>query len=310
MTAFSDQGRQDAAADGSPAGKVPRISVVYATRGRAEILGFVVEMLRRQTRQPDEIIVSAVSAEDVGGLRWDRRVTCLLGSQGLPKQRNAALRHIGSSSDIIVFFDDDFIAHPRWLEAVERCFAERPSVAAITGHVIADGVCGPGLSIEQAMEKIEGDPQGSGPLIREGYSPYGCNMAFRASAIEGLFFDERLVLYGWLEDRDFGGALGKRGGKAIKLRTAIGVHLGIKTGRVSGRRLGYSQIVNPFYLHRKGTMTTASLVEHLFRNITSNLLRSPMPERYVDRFGRLRGNIRGVRDLLTGVLAPERAELL
>ena len=41
--------------------------------------------------------------------------------------------------------------------------------------------------------------------------PYGCNMAFRAQSIEHLTFDERLVLYGWLEDRDFAFRAGAAG---------------------------------------------------------------------------------------------------
>ncbi len=287
-----------------------RVAVVFATRGRAEILATTVAMLARQTRQPDEILISAVSAEDLGPLQFDSGVRCVLGEPGLPRQRNAAIRELGSRADIIVFFDDDFFPHPDWIRAVERYFLAHPSVAAITGHVVADGIHGPGLTVQQALRIMDEGLKGGVPLTVERYSPYGCNMAFRFEAIKDLYFDERLVLYGWLEDRDFGGALLKRGGKSIKLGTAIGVHLGAKEGRVSGRRLGYSQIVNPFYLHRKGTMTTFSLVQHLFRNVTSNVLRSIAPERHIDRTGRLYGNVRGVRDLLSGIMAPERAEFL
>ena len=286
-----------------------RIAVVYATRGRPEILASVVEMLDAQTRKPDDVVISAASLHDLGPLRSDGRLRCLLGPAGLTRQRNAALKHLSDTADLVVFFDDDFLPHPQWLEKVERCFHDFPTVMAVTGHIIADGINGPGLSIPQALTAI-GEAGACRDYIQEGFSPYGCNMAFRCSGIKGLSFDERLVLYGWLEDRDFGGALRKRGGRLIKLGSAVGVHLGVKSGRVSGHRLGYSQIVNPVYLHRKGTMTTGSLLIHLFRNLTSNLLRSPLPERHVDRFGRLRGNVKGVRDLLCGVLLPERAEFL
>jgi hypothetical protein len=63
-------------------------------------------------------------------------------------------------------------------------------------------------------------------------------------------FDERLPLYGWLEDVDFGGQLAGIG-RIDKLTAARGVHLGIKQGRQSAVRLGYSQIANPTYLSRK-----------------------------------------------------------
>ena len=32
------------------------------------------------------------------------------------------------------------------------------------------------------------------------------------------------------------------------------VHLKVASGRVNGRQFGYSQIVNPFYLHGKGSV--------------------------------------------------------
>ena len=112
----------------------------------------------------------------------------------------------------------------------------------------------------------------------EPFSPYGCNMAFRAAAIRGRRFDERLVLYGWLEDRDFGSALAKEGGRLVKLAAARGVHMGAKGGRVRGERLGYSQVVNPLYMNRKGTMTVPLVADQLTRNIGSNLIGSFRPE--------------------------------
>jgi hypothetical protein len=115
------------------------------------------------------------------------------------------------------------------------------------------------------------------------------------------------VLYGWLEDRDFGGALAKRGGSLIKSAHACGVHMGVKSGRVAGDRLGYSQVVNPIYLLRKGTMSLGQVALHLFRNISSNVAHAASPEPFIDRRGRLRGNLRGLADVLRGRVEPDRA---
>jgi GT2 family glycosyltransferase len=287
-----------------------RTCVVFATRGRPETLRNVVAALDDQTRKPALVIISAVTPEDVGALMERGDIVKLFGPPGLAQQRNRALEAIPDEIDTIVFFDDDFVPHPKWLEVVNRTFFEQPGVGSITGHMAADGIHGPGMSFAGGMKAIASCEEASLDYVIDNYSPYGCNMAFRREAIHGLRFDERLVLYGWLEDRDFGGALAKRGWARVKIGKAIGAHLGVKAGRVSGRRLGYSQIVNPIYLRRKGTMTTASLVEHLFRNITSNVARSLLPEPHIDRFGRLVGNLRAARDLLSGVVAPERAELL
>lgn len=86
--------------------------------------------------------------------------------------------------------------------------------------------------------------------------------------------------------------------------------MGTKRGRVPGEQLGYSQIVNPLYMLQKGTMTVGEVADHMFRNTMSNLVRSVYPETYVDRRGRLRGNLYGLRDAISGQLEPERAATL
>jgi hypothetical protein len=143
-------------------------------------------------------------------------------------------------------------------------------------------------------------------LIKENFSPIGCNMAFRVSAIGKLRFDERLVLYCWQEDTDFGAQIAKRG-RSVFSDALWGVHLGTKGGRTSGCRLGYSQMVNPRYLVAKGTMPPLKAIELAGRNILANALRALYPEPYIDRRGRLRGNLIGLWDVATGRWRPERA---
>ena len=287
-----------------------QICVVYASCGRAGVLEKSLGLLDNQTRAPNLVIISAVSLSDTQGIeeRTDRRI--VRGKRGLARQRNRALAELTGDMDYVVFFDDDFVPHRNWLAVVERCFAERADVVAVTGHIAADGIKGPGLSLHQGLMAIAEAARSETAYQVEGYSPYGCNMAFRMSAIRDLLFDERLVLYSWLEDRDFGGALSRRGGTLVKLGAAIGAHLGVKAGRISGRRLGYSQVVNPIYLYRKGTMTASSLTEHLARNIIANVVRSLAPETHIDRAGRLRGNLAAIADVMRGIAAPERAEMM
>ena len=81
-------------------------------------------------------------------------------------------------------------------------------------------------------------------------------MSIRTSAIGALRFDERLPLYGWQEDIDFTSQL-RASGRVVGLNTLNGVHLATKSGRISGMKFGYSQIANPVYLVRKGTMPAA-----------------------------------------------------
>jgi GT2 family glycosyltransferase len=288
----------------------PKICVIFATQGRPEILADVFSTLAHQTLQPSSVIISSTSEKDVGELAHRAGIIFVTGELGLTRQRNEALRHTPDDTEIVVFFDDDFVPHRRWLEAVAETFETRPHVAAITGHLIADGVAGAGLSFEESLQLIERFEGPELAWIKESESPYGCNMAFRCQSIKNLTFDERLVLVGWLEDRDFGAQVARRGGQLVKVGSALGVHRGVKKARVSDRCLGYAQVVNPFYLRKKGTMTTRQLTNHLFKHMTSNLFRSIAPEPHVDRFSRLCGNIIGLIDVMRDRVNPERATQL
>ncbi len=94
-------------------------------------------------------------------------------------------------------------------------------------------------------------------------------MSIRAGVIGKLRFDERLPLYGWQEDIDFTSQLRNLRAHRISVENLFGVHLGTKSGRVSGVRLGCSQIVNPVYLIGKSAMPFSS--EFGFRLMCKNL---------------------------------------
>jgi hypothetical protein len=70
--------------------------------------------------------------------------------------------------------------------------------------------------------------------------------------------------------------------------------------------LGYSQIANPVHLVRKGTFTFRRALFQMARNVAMNLCFSFTPEPYVDRRGRLRGNLTALKDLVLGRVHPER----
>lgn len=301
--------------DAAPAGDAtpcpaPRIGIGIATRGRPAAVAAIVDHLRFQTVAPAAIVVACTAPGDVPDFGERPDVTVLQTRAGLARQRNAILAQLEPQTDIIVFFDDDFLPEPGWLAAAAAAMDRHADVGCLTGAVLADGIKGPGLSLAEARTILAGAPPADPDRIEDGYSPYGCNMALRCAAIRGLRFDERLVLYGWLEDRDFGGGLARAGWRLLWIGGARGVHLGVKTGRVAGRRLGYSQMVNPIHLLRKGTMTRRAAANHMARNFAANLAGSIRPEPYIDRRGRLAGNALGLLDLCRGRITPERAEQL
>jgi glycosyltransferase involved in cell wall biosynthesis len=285
-----------------------RVAVIVATRGRPEIVGASVRyLLEKQSLKPVQTIVSCVMESDAGDLRNVEGVTVVTGPAGSSTQRNLGLSLLADDIDVVAFFDDDFVADKDWLAVAAATFLDERDVVGFTGDVLIDDIKGTGLKFDEAVRVVESDRSRNPRQWIEPFSPYGCNMAFRASAIGDVRFDERLVLYGWLEDRDFAATVAGGRGRCVKCTDARGVHMGVKGGRVAGEQFGYSQIVNPIYMLRKGTMTRTEAVNQIFRNVSSNIIKAARPEPYIDRLGRLRGNRIGMADIVRGRVEPERA---
>ena len=284
-----------------------RLAVGIATRSRPAVLAETVAELARQTRAPDAILICHVGPEDVGDLPRSRPdITFLTAAAGLPRQRNVILD--ATDADILLFLDDDFLAAPGYLAVLEAVMEARPDCVVATGTVIADGAKGPGITVAQGRALLAADAPPADPLaVAPHFNGYGCNMAVRMGVVRarGIRVDEALPLYAWYEDIDFTRALGRHG-TILRLAGARGVHLGVKQARTPGLRLGYSQVANPVYLARKGTFPWSHAIPSAARHTLINALRSLAPEPHVDRFGRLRGNLLALWDLLRGRAAPGR----
>jgi len=289
------------------------VAVVIASLGRPDLLSQMRSLIAGQTRTPEVLLFSVVSEADVpADMHQHTDCHVIMGKKGLCAQRNNALDWLGDKYDIVLFYDDDFIPARTSVEGVERFFRTHPEVVGATGNVIADGINNAGISFEQAqaiLEKHASRDSTPNCIVGSLTGLYGCNMAYRTAAIGSTRFDERLKLYAWQEDIDFAGSLHDRG-RIVKTFAFAGVHQGVKIGRTPGRRLGYSQIMNPSYLARKGTMPVAFALKLIVRNMLANHLKALRPEPWVDRWGRVRGNWIGVMDLLRGRFTPERIEQL
>lgn len=280
-----------------------KLTVVYATLGRRDIVSGALQFLAEQTRLPDRTIISATGEADVPlHFPQELAVEVVLGPKGLPAQRNTALRMISKDQDIIVFFDDDFAPASGYLEQMERLFEGDPAMAGATGRVVADGIGGPGYTFEQAREFLSQPPLAPARR-RTVQSLYGCNMALRTSLAEGLSFDESLPLYAWQEDVDYTMQLGRRG-RLIQSDALAGVHLGVKRSRTPGVPMGYAQVANPIYLRRKRTIAISHAYTLMAKNFAANLVKSMRPEPWCDRRGRLSGNLQAIGDFIAGRLHP------
>jgi GT2 family glycosyltransferase len=286
-----------------------RVIVAIPTTSRPGIVVPTVRDIARQSRLPDMVVVAVAGAGDIDPAAVSDLPfpVCIIESErGATFQRNAALDML-HPDDCMLFLDDDFVMAPDFLANLEGIFAAHSDVAMVTGTVLADGIKGPGFAHDYALDLLSdqaGAPAEAG--LRDVYNCYGCNMALRAKPLvkNRVRFDTRLKLYSWLEDVDFSRQMAEYG-RIVKAAELRGVHLGTKTGRSSGLRLGYSQIANPLYLNAKGTMIWRRAFHMMFRNVSSNLVRSVYPEPEIDRIGRLKGNFRAFADLLRGRLKPE-----
>jgi glycosyltransferase involved in cell wall biosynthesis len=288
-----------------------KLVVIIPTYGRKSLLPRTISVLEQQTRPPDEVIVSAPSEDHAAPYDGHKfKVSMVLGRHGLCAQRNQALDQALGCFDIITFFDDDFLPANTYLEQVENCFRANPDWAVLHGDAVYDGATGPGYQFNEGLEllrTLNGRDMARRPAendVKDHVGAYGCNMSMRASMIGDLRFDERLPLYGWQEDIDFTSQLRKHG-RVVGMKSLCGVHLATKAGRQSGLRLGYSQIANLVYLRRKGTVPTGFAYRLMMRNFAANTIKSFWPEPYIDRFGRLRGNLLAVFHILKGKVEPE-----
>jgi GT2 family glycosyltransferase len=286
-----------------------KVAVIVASLGRPQALAELLEDLALQTMPPRQILLSLTQAGDApANLANHANAAVTYGPKGLCAQRNRGLSEAARDAGLIIFLDDDFVPSRFMVERAIALFEAHPTIAGATGHLVADGINGPGYSTSQARHLLAQYDSAPPPLIVPSHDLkglYGCNMAYRASAIQGLRFDERLPLYGWQEDIDFAVQAAARG-RTVKTFAFAGVHCGVKGARISGVRTGYSQVINPAYLVRKGTMEPRYARKIMVRNVVANHVRAFRPEPWVDRLGRARGNWLGLFDLLLGRVTPER----
>jgi hypothetical protein len=290
-----------------------RLAVIVASVGRPDELARWAAHVGRQAVKPVEMIWVVPRESDLPAVMpicSDTTLSVVFSAIGSAAQRNAGLDALRADPTIVAFFDDDYVPGDTCFADIIDCFRALPDVVGLTGLLVADGINGPGIDYPSTCALLDRhrDALSKGrPALTFDYwdGLYGCNMAFRARDIGAVRFDERLPLYGWQEDVDFAMRVAK--GRDIGLTNGFyGVHQGVKRGRTSGRRFGYSQIINPAYLYRKGSMSRRKMLTLASRNFLANHLRALRPEPWVDRRGRLRGNWLAVYDLIRGRIEPER----
>ena len=283
-------------------------TVIICSFNRSAILHDTVCSLLQQTTRPEAILLSL--CDELSVLPETKSlpgVRCIFGPQGSSAQRNTAIAF--ASTPYALFLDDDVELAPEYIEQMERVFMADPSIAAASGEVVEDGAkSGKGIERSVAINALlhyRGGRECTGIKIKDFF---GCNMFVRRDILDKERFDERLPLYGWLEDRDFLWRCAKHG-KMIRNRSAQIAHLATRSGRTSDVRYGYTKIANPFYMWRKGVVSNVAelIVMYWIKTTFANIARAIAPRQSptADYRQRLKGNFLAYRDLLLFRIDPQ-----
>ena len=288
-----------------------RLAVVLASAGRPTLLA---EALQTCAGQVGVRFRGIVSVPDEDSLPEDRTLLAdwlvVTGTRGLAAQRNAGLDAV-DDADVVAFFDDDAVLRPDYLDNALRFLDRHPDVVALTGRVLRDGATTGEVPSEEAAEALVAS--GEEPAVgtwRPSRELYGCNFVVRAAVAFEERFDERLPLYSWLEDHDFARRCLRQGGLA-EVDDCVIVHRAAASGgRQAHRRLGYSQLMNPVYLWRKGSFPLWLAAWEIFRPVAKNVVHAAGGSSRTWRRERLGGNLTAALDVLRGRLTPERIRQL
>ena len=280
---------------------------IFCSINRPEMLHDSVLCAVRQTVSC-HIIVSVPEDKDVAAeTRALEGVTVVTGRRGLTAQRNHALRAIDGTPEAIIFVDDDVELDKYYVEQILRTYREHPEVAMVNGANLAHGIYPAGsLDRETARELIERRLE-ENPRLEDVIpmsTAYGCRMSIRGSLLGKVSFDERLVLYGYLEDLDLAFAC-RRYGTIVENPRALGVHIEVAFGRMGEKRRGYSEVVNPFYIWSK---RTGARLPRVFLGPLARSARNAVRAIKGEGHERLIGNLLGWVNVATLRPCPEKIQ--
>ena len=285
----------------------PTVAVVIASANRPNLLA---DALRTCADQEGVRVRGVVSVPDEESLPDDRSLLAgwrvVTGTRGAAAQRNAGLGQL-DDVDVVAFIDDDALLRADYLANAVRFLTGHPEVVALTGRVLLDGATKGEVPVDQAVHALAASAaEALSGRWRSTRELYGCNFVVRRSIFGQERFDERLPLYSWLEDHDFARRCMRRG-RLARVEDCVMVHRGAASGgRQAHRRLGYSQMMNPIYLCRKGSFPLWLAAWEVFRPVAKNVLYAVAGSSRTWRRERLGGNLTAVADAVRGRFTPER----
>lgn len=257
----------------------PSVSVIMPTYNRPDHLAEALDSVLGQGVLPDEVLVVDDSTDerisDLVRVRSQRFLGKGVSLRYMrnPRERSAGIaRNVGlenTSSEIVLFMDDDVVLDPGYLGAVLAVFAACPDAVGVQGHMqrYGDGydVHGVYNALRRAFSLTYASERGcrvlrsfkpTYPVRVEGNERCGwlsgTNQSYRRSALGALRFDERLKRYSLGEDLDLSFNVAKRSGGALYITSeAVLEHREAQAERTPGDRLLYIDAVYSYYLFKK-----------------------------------------------------------
>lgn len=181
---------------GSPGHASPEFLVVICTRDRPRQLQEALAALDAQTRRDFGIVVVDQGEEADPRLAaraaQDPRLEVIRDTgRGLSRARNLAWRE--TSSEWLVFVDDDCLPEPDWAQRLSEAFAAHPEAAFVSGEVIGHNRASDAEGLEYSVFPVERPELISGRWVWPQRLGYGVCHAVRRSMIERVGgWDERL----------------------------------------------------------------------------------------------------------------------
>jgi GT2 family glycosyltransferase len=166
------------------------ISIVIATRNRADLLARCLGTVEKALRSDDEVIVvdSSTDPDAVVKVTSDHGARLLRSGPGASGQRNAGA--IAARHDVVAFIDDDVRVSAQWAGALAAAFEDHADTAFVMGRIDVP----PEQAGYSRPVSIKDDPEPAVlTAVTRGTLGHSANMAVRRRAFEAVGgFDEAL----------------------------------------------------------------------------------------------------------------------
>jgi GT2 family glycosyltransferase len=278
----------------------PSATAVICTRNRVDDLRRALTSLAWQTERCTQVIVvddsDHVQHRDVDRACAHAGVPVEVlrkAEPGLTASRNLAVGH--ASGDVTMFFDDDVVLHPCYVERLLDAFAASPELAGAGGSIDDDHEYG--WRWLRAALMLPG--RKTGTVYRSGWSTQlprarsgpvqhlmGCNMAYRTALLRRHRFADEFAGYALGEDLELSHRLHLQGHHLASVGDARCWHLTSLPRH--DRAWGYREVaIRPIVAGRRFNRLAFAVSASAFA--LTNALRNRE---------RAAGNVRGIRDVM------------